>query len=253
MENENQHTYDNGFHPRKVTLKKDYCFYNNHFFFRVMAWIVIYFTKFWSFFYKRLVGFKIIGKKYRKKQKGVILVCNHVFPMDALTMASTYAYPNLYVTVLQSNLGFPIFSRYIRFGAAVPIPEDRHLLPRFKEQTIAVLAKGRNILFYPEAALIPFCDHVRPFKTGAFHYAINAGVSILPCCWTFHQPKGIYKLWRRKKPIMHLNYLPLYTPTLTGNNNIDIRKATSEVQQIISDYFVAHSDYYYQNGQKINH
>ena len=34
MQNENEHTYDNGFHPKEVHLKENYKFYNQNIFFR---------------------------------------------------------------------------------------------------------------------------------------------------------------------------------------------------------------------------
>ncbi len=30
MQNENEHTYDNGFHPKEVHLKENYKFYNQN-------------------------------------------------------------------------------------------------------------------------------------------------------------------------------------------------------------------------------
>lgn len=252
MENENQHTYDNGFHPKEVKLKEDYLFYNTHFWFRFLAYIVKVVSRFWLFFPKVFLGYRVKGRKNKSKVKGAIVVSNHIFVIDALLLVSSFWRRKVYVTMLQSNLGFGLASKYMRIGAAVPIPTDRRLLRKFNEETVEILKKGKNVLFYPEAALMPYCDHIRNFLPGAFHYALLADAPILPCCFTFHKPRGLYKLFR-KKPTIHLNILEPYYLKQCETRNETIHQATTEVQNLISEYFVNHSDYYYENGVKINH
>lgn len=251
MENENQHTYDNGFHPKEVVLKKNYKFYNHSWYFRIAARITIWFTRFWLVFAKLIMGVRIKGKKNKYKAHGMIIISNHIHPLDAFFLAASFYFSKVYVTMLQSNLGFGIVSKYMRLAAAVPIPTDRHLLRKFNEGTAETLKKKKqNILFYPEAALMPYCDHIRNFLPGAFHYAIVNEVPILPCCYTFHKPKGIYKLFRRKKPVIRLNVLEPYYPKYTDNRNETIKQTTEEVHKIISDFFIQNSDYYYDNNKK---
>lgn len=243
--NENEHTYDNGFHPKEVKLKENYKFYNNNPFFVIASHIALLFTKFYIFFYKHFVlGYKIVGKKnWKAHKKGNFIICNHIHNLDCF-MITTALYPHkVHTTVLQSNLGFPVFSRYIRIAGAVPIPEDRRLLRVFKEETCKAIAKGKNIIFFAEASLVPYCDHIRNFMPGAFHFAVDSNSPILPMVYTFHKPKGIRSLWR-KKPFMHLNILPLYEITNLENKKETINKAMSDVHKIINDYFVEHSDYY---------
>lgn len=244
MQDENQHSYDNGFHPKEVTLKKNYKFYNRSLIFRFFRFIARTTNRFWLLVPKFFIGFKIIGKKNRKYAKGSVMIANHIHPLDAMLLISSFHFKTTYVTVLQSNLGFGIVSKYIRLGGAVPIPSDRHLLPKFKEETLKALDRKASILFYPEAALVPYCDHIRNFMPGAFHYAVLADVPIIPCCWTFHKPKGLRKLFRRKKPVMHLNILEPYIIKQGENRNETIRRTTQELQEIISNYFIEHSDYY---------
>lgn len=251
MQNENEHTYDNGFHPKEVILKKNYRFYNRSWYFLIAKLFVKAFTRFWLLLPKVLVGYKVIGRKNKKYAKGSILIANHIHPLDAMMMLSSFHFKSCYVTSLQSNMGFGFISKYLRLGGAVPIPSDRRMLPKFKEATIEALNQKANILFYPEAALMPYCDHIRNFMTGAFHYAVLAEATILPCCWTFHKPKGLYKLFKRKKPVMHLNILEPYTIQMGENRNETIHTVTQEVETIIRNYFIEHSDYYYENGKKI--
>lgn len=251
MQNENEHTYDNGFHPKDVKLKPNYKFYNYNIFFRILSWIVLMLTRFFLLFPKFFMGFKIVGKKNRKKVKGMIIISNHIHPIDAFFLVTSFHFKKIYVTMLQSNLGFGIVSKYMRIAAAVPIPTDRHLLRKFNEQTKKTLDLGKNILFYPEASLNPYCDHIRNFMPGAFHYAVANQTMVLPCCFTFHKPKGIYKLFRRKKPMIHFNILEPFSIHEKETRKETLECTMQEVHKIISDYFIAHSDYYYENGEKI--
>ena len=126
--NETEHTYDNGFHPRKVTLKSNYKFYPKGFFYKFGHFLTVLFTRLLLFFPKVLVwGYKVKGRKYKKYAKGALLCSNHTHPMDALIIGSSFITKTIYLTTLQSNLGFPIVSSYFRLGGAVPIPEDPKL------------------------------------------------------------------------------------------------------------------------------
>ncbi len=251
MQNENEHTYDNGFHPKEVVLKPNYKFYNRNPFFLFFAWIILWLTRLWLIVPRFLMGVRTTGRKNKRKVKGAIMISNHIHPLDAFFLVSTFYFQKVYVTMLQSNLGFGIVSKYWRLAAAVPIPTDRHLLRKFNQETEQVLNKKKNILIYAEAALMPYCDHIRNFLPGAFHYAVAYDRPILPCCFTFHKPKGIYKLIRRKKPRIHCNILEPYYITHTDNRKNDIEKAREDVHKIIESYFIAHSDYFYKDGEKI--
>lgn len=245
-ENENIHTYDNGFHPKEVKLDKDYKLYRYGFFFRLWNKIVIFLTQLVLLFPKLLVwGYRVKGRKNLKKQKGCVLLCNHTHQLDALMILTTLMHKRIYVTMLQSNLGFGIVSRYFRAGGAVPIPEEKNLLKRFNKETVETLNKGYNILIYPEAALMPYCDHIRNFKSGAFHFAVTANATILPTVMTYHKPRGFYKLTRRKKPCIHYNILKPYTIKDMGNKRLTLDTAAKELNEIMSDYFNSHSDYFY--------
>ena len=250
MQNENEHTYDNGFHPKEVHLKENYKFYNQNIFFRFFSMLTKWFTRIWIIFPRIFLGIHVKGRKNKRKVKGAIMVSNHIHQLDAFFLVTTMYYRKCYVTMLESNLGFGIVSKYMRLAAAVPIPTERRLLRKFSEETGEILKKGRNVLFYPEAALMPYCDHIRNFLPGAFHYAVANERPILPCCFTFHKPKGIYKLFRRKKPVIHCNILEPYfiQPKETRKETIEQEK--KEVHDIMESFFIKHSDYYYENGNK---
>lgn len=253
QENENTHTYDNGFHPKEVILKENYKFYRKGFFFKIANYLTKITTAFFVFFPKKLVwGFKVVGRKNKKHIKSSILLCNHTIPYDIFLILTSMKYKKLYITTLQSNMGFGIVSTYFRLGSAVPIPTDMNMLIKFNKQTYEAINNGSSVIFYPEAALIPFCDHIRNFMPGAFHYSYATTKKIVPMVITYHKPKGLYKITRRKKPCIHLNILEPYYMDDSIRKRDSIEKARLDLEKIMSDYFIKHSDYYYdENGNKL--
>lgn len=243
---ENVHTYDNGFHPKEVKLKENYKFYPTSKWARFKSLFLITLTKFVLFFEKIFAwDFKVIKYQKIKDIKGNMLVANHTHQQDALMIGTTLMKHQTYITMLESNLGFGIVSRYFRNGGAVPIPTEKNLIRKFTNETVDILKNTKsNILFYPEAALMPYCDHIRNFMHGAFHYAYLAKRPITPIVITYHKPKGIYKILRRKKPCIHLNILKPYEIKDLGNKRLTLENAAKEVNQIMSDYFNEHSDYF---------
>ncbi len=244
--NENEHSYDNGFHPHEVHLKDNYKFYRKDLYFIIIRFILYTLTRFVLFFPRRLKwGYKVIGKKNLKGQKGYVLISNHTHPCDSLLIVTTL-YPKRYhyITTLQSNMGFRLVSTYFRYGGAVPIPNDIKLLKKFNRDTIDVLNKNGKVIVFPEAALVPFCDHIRPFMQGAFNFAVAANTTIIPCCFTYHKPRGLYKLTRRKKPCIHFNILKPYHIEDLGSRKETTTKVSEDLYNIMSNYFNENSDYF---------
>lgn len=243
VQDDNIHTYDNGFHPKPVKLKENYKFYNLNIFFRITSIIIIWLTVFVLFFVKRICwGFKLKGRQNIKKVKGAITISNHVLQQDAFLTVSSFVPKKLYVTMLESNLGFGIVSKYLRMAGAVPIPNDRHLFKRFLEETKTILNKNKFVHIYPEAALKPYNYHIRNFKEGAFHIAYSTKMPIIPMVITFHKPKGIYKLYK-KKPLLHLNILEPYSPDFSLNKKEAIQKMHEDLFKIMDDFYKKTSDY----------
>lgn len=249
---ENQHEYDNGFHPKEVHLKPNYVFYRKSIWYKFWnKFLIILFRLIFFIPNYLFAGVRIKGKKNKKNIKGCMIVSNHVYPLDIFIILTALPTKRIYVTTLESNMGFGIVSTFFRDGGAVPIPTDSMLLRRFNRETPEVIKKGYSVIFYPEAALIPYCDHIRNLLPGAFHYSYSSTKKIIPTVMTFHKPKGLYKLFRGKKPCLHYNILEPYYIEDLGNKRQSLEKAKQDIQQMMSDYFIKNSDYYYdENGNR---
>ena len=68
----------------------------------------------------------------------------------------------------------------MRLAGAVPVPRrPRQFVQQVRALTQA-LGQGSVVHVYPEGALLPYADCLRPFATGAFHLAVRAGVPVVP-------------------------------------------------------------------------
>ena len=248
MDNEikdEDYQYDNGFHPKEVKLKSNYRFYRKNIFYKMLNkfWIIL--DTIYMIFPKYLLwGYKTVGKKNKKYAKGAVIVQNHVHPMDGFTLLSAFPSKRIYITMLESNLGFGIVSHIFRNCGCVPIPTDSTMFKKFYRKTIETLKEGYTITVFPEAMLYPYCNHIRKFHNGAFKFAYDSNKVILPCVTTYHKPKGFYKLVRRKKPCIHYNILEPYYIEDLGNKKLSIDKAMEDVHKIMFDYYEKNSDYF---------
>lgn len=228
------HEYDNGFKPKNVKIKDNYNFYPSSIIYNIFNFIFLLLTKILIIIPKLLMGFKVYGKNNLKDINNAVFISNHVHFMDAFLIGTSIFPKRLYCTTIKSNLGFSFISKYFRICGAVPIPNILNQKKRFLTQSISTL-KSNSILFFPEVSLIPFCNKIREFDTGAFNIAIKSNSLIVPIILTFHKPKGIYKFIRRK-PLVHLNILKPYKPT-------DKEIAKNELYEIMNSYFLAFSDF----------
>lgn len=252
VNNENEHTYQT-VKAKKVVLKDNYNFFPKNFFKRFFSRLFCKFCSFFAFpFCFVFMGVRVKGRKnyHKTKKQGTIIISNHIHPMDSFLIAFSSFNHRTYVTSLQSNLGLPFgMGWFIRSIGAVPIPEEPKQMIRFTRQFVDTLNKKRKIVIFPEAALHPFCDHIRPFKQGAFRFAILGDAVILPVVWTFHKPKGLYKLFR-KKPCLTLNYLEPYHINREGSRAQIAERANNDLFEIMSKFFNEHTNYKYIKKEK---
>lgn len=249
---ENAHQYHT-VDAKPVVLKDDYnFFFRSKFKYFASRVLIVFIGIFFVPFIHIFNGFRVKGKKnYKKiKKQGCIFISNHINPGDAFFIGLSLLRRRVYFTSLQSNLGLPFgFGNFIRIMGAVPIPEKVSQMPKFRRQLIEELERGRKVTIYPEAALIPFCDHIRPFKKGAFRLALVENTPILPIVFTYRKPKGLYRLWRRK-PCLTLNFLEPYYPTTEGSHAERIDKAMNELHEKMSNFFNENTTYFYHKKEK---
>lgn len=233
---ENLHTYKT-IEAKPIYLKDDYYFFKQPLYKRFFNKILMFFVTLVCQTIVRLqIGYKIKGKKNLRGVKGAIIVANHIHPSDAFMIATAFYPRRVFMTMLQTNLGLP-GGKIARTLGGIPIPDRRNLLERFMQEMKYTLETKKQLVgIYPEAALIPYSNEIREFKKGAFRFALLADVPIVPMVWTYHKPRGIYKLFK-KKPCLHLNVLKPYTVTKLEKKHETIDKALNDVHDIMESFF----------------
>lgn len=151
---------------------------------------------------KFVYDLKIVGKENIKNLKcGAISVSNHVLFLDCAMVGITYGLKNIYYTTREGSFKIPFVRKLIKLLRAIPIPSGIDNKKHFIN-SINLLLKNNNIVhFYPEAALRPYCENIRKFKNGAFTFSVNNDVPVVPIVIKFRNPKGIRKIFKRKKDV----------------------------------------------------
>ncbi len=159
------------------------------------------------------LGFRVRGwDRLREiEDTGAVIACNHIHYLDCAFLA-IFAMPRRPVfCTLEQNLQLPVIRYLIKWLGGVPIPQKIGALRRFMDGTSDAASKGKLVVIYPEGELELYCDHLRPFRNGAFQTAVRANVPVLPCYITQEKPRGILGLLKQK-PCLVLNVGELMYP-----------------------------------------
>ena len=107
----------------------------------------------------------------------------------------------VYYTTLEGSFKIPFVRKLIKLLRAMPIPEKIKNREYFMKAIEEILNNGNFVHFYPEASLFPYYKKIRNFKNGAFSIAVKNDVPIVPMVFTFREPKGIRKIFKKKKDV----------------------------------------------------
>jgi glycosyltransferase involved in cell wall biosynthesis/1-acyl-sn-glycerol-3-phosphate acyltransferase len=168
---------------------------------------------------KLLFGLRIKNMKYlrdaRRKSGAAITICNHVHEMDP-TMCGLAIFPSKPIfTSLPENFKSrygPFISFFVDVLGTVPVPQAPNEARVFFYLMERRLRYGKVIHFYPEKGrLVRYNEKLSKFEGGAFHLSVKSNIPIVPMRIVCRKPEGIYRLFKKKKPLMTLIFgEPLY-------------------------------------------
>ncbi len=186
----------------------------------------------------KLAGIRIRleGGEHLTSYQPCIYVGNHQHAIDVLTLGSVY--PRRTITVGKKELIWvPFFG--IAFAAAGNILIDRsnraRAMASLERAVQALKEKRASILIFPEGTRNRSSEGLLPFKKGAFHMAIMAGVPIVPIvCQSLNDLPG----WKEGKLLggeLRIRVLPpISTQGLTSK---DLDRLTTEVRARMEEAF----------------
>ena len=181
--------------PLKLKLDENYVYITKNLGLRFLY----YFTMFIGMPFVYLVfkirwGFRVLDKQNMKliRKKAAVIVANHVHNLDSFML--TYpSYPNnAYIVALKHNFEAFLIGGLARVIRGIPLPEDLENFKRFSTQVNQMLQHtSKRLLIYPEGEILPYSRGLRPFKKGAFYFAVKNDVPIMPMVFVFPKKKRI--------------------------------------------------------------
>lgn len=115
-----------------------------------------------------------------------VVVCNHVHMFDCVIVRQAYKRKHIYCTAAEFNNRGDFLGFIMRYSGMMPFSQN-HTAQRNMNQAIETIltAKEGHVLVFPEASEWWYYKKPRPFKPGAFHYAVKHNVPVQPMFITF--------------------------------------------------------------------
>ena len=169
---------------------------------------------------------EIEGKEnLRDIKESVITVSNHVLFLDCAMIGLAFRDKKIYYTTQEESFKIPFVRKLIKLLRAIPIPKSIENRKNFLK-AINKLLEENIVHVYPEASLWPYCRKIRNFKNGAFDIAVRNQVPIIPCVFTFREPTGIRKMFKKKKDVT----LKILKPIIPDSDKY-IRQQVEELKE----------------------
>lgn len=132
---------------------------------------------------------KVEGRKNLKGVKSGITISNHVHYLDCLWNIQALHNKKVYITGAPHNFKQGFFGATMQAGGFIPLTTSFSESKKFADYISGILKDGGFVHFYPEQALWYKYEQSRPFKKGAFYYASQNNVPIIPIIICFRKSK----------------------------------------------------------------
>ncbi|MDR2970654.1 MAG: 1-acyl-sn-glycerol-3-phosphate acyltransferase, partial [Bacteroidales bacterium] len=234
----------------ECTIDEHYPFVDRSFKFRWNSWWLYYFIGYVIAFPLQRIrfGLKIEGRQHLKKHKnnlknGAITISNHVLRWDFICVLQAIKSRRPYVIVWK-NLLFGKDAFMVRTVRGIPIPETQAANMAFMRTLNRLHQEKKWIHVFPESANWHYHQPIRPFKTGAFLFAYNFNVPIIPMAFSYRKPNKFYRFFGKKTPLITLRIgEPLY-PDTTLNRKAAIDKLLHESHKSMCELAGIENNYY---------
>lgn len=172
----------------------------------------------------RFRGRKNLSKYKVALAKGCVTICNHVFHYDYLSIMIglrphfTY-YPAWNAKLLDKD------RMLVNITGGIPLPSTINGIKPFFHAFDRHMDEGSWIHFFPEAAMWPYYQKIRPFKDGAFSLAEKHNSPILPMAFQFRNPGKLACFLGAKEPYATLHIgEPIFCDQSITNKKLRIEK-----------------------------
>lgn len=190
--------------PLELEINEEYKYVPTGMLFTILSNILYYIIAFpiLRIITKLVYDLKIEGKEnIRNLKNGAVTVSNHVLFLDCAMVGLACGLKKVYYTTREGSFKIPFVRKLIKLLRAIPIPKNIKNKKNFIKEINNLLQTGKVVHFYPEAALWTYYEKLRNFKDGAFEFAVNNKVPVVPMVFKFREPQGIRKIFKKKKDV----------------------------------------------------
>ena len=260
LEEPDKHILEDTEFGQEYTIDEKYPFVDRSFLFRFKSWCLYSFAVVFVFAIQTIrFGLKIEGRKIFKKNKkyfknGAITISNHVLRWDFICILQAIRFNRPYVIVWK-NLIFGKDAFMVRTIRGIPIPETKTANMAFIRELNRLHDRKKWIHVFPESSNWLFFKPIRPFKPGAFSFAYSFNIPIIPMAFSYRKPKGIYKIFGKKTPLITLRIGEAIFPDLSLDRKKAINKllheshvAVCKLANIENNYYPASFDEFIKKG-----
>jgi lipopolysaccharide biosynthesis glycosyltransferase/1-acyl-sn-glycerol-3-phosphate acyltransferase len=143
----------------------------------------------WLIRRKQLILRDIVGlENFACLRSGAIVTCNHFNAFDSFVIqlayyASKQKKRKFYRIIKEGNYtSFPGFYGFLMKNCnTLPLSSNYRTMKKFIESTKTLLQDGNLVLVYPEQSMWWNYRKPKPLKDGAFKFAVDSDVPVLPC------------------------------------------------------------------------
>ncbi len=138
---------------------------------------------------KKLIIKEIRGLEHFKElNSGAVITCNHFNAFDSFAIQIAYEASQqkdrkFYRVIREGNYtNFPgFYGMLMRNCNTLPLSSNKDTMKKFVQAVSTVLANGDFVLFYPEQSMWWNYRKPKPLKKGAYTFAAQNRVPVLPC------------------------------------------------------------------------
>lgn len=124
---------------------------------------------------------KVSGRENLKGVRSAVVTSNHIYMFDCLAMRYALRGHRLYTVAAPFNNMKGFLGEMMRAGNMIPLGATFGGMRKFNAYVKKLLEKGNYVMIYPEQAMWWMYEKPRPYKKGAYHYAAQHQVPVIPC------------------------------------------------------------------------
>ena len=159
---------------------------------------------------------QVDGKEHLKGIKSGIVTTNHINIFDSIAVKKALMPKRTKYVVAEFNIKNNFVFKMMQAEGILPVSKNHLAMKKFDEAIGYYLKHGQFVAICAEQSMWDMYQKPRPYKIGAFHYAVKYDVPIIPIFITF-RPSGQFDEDGFEKQYFTVNILP----PLYANKDLD--------------------------------